>query len=131
MLATKTISTAGLMAVLMTTAAHATLTADQIWANWQDNAATAGLSLVAESKITDGDVTTLTGVTIGPEVSGELDIEGSIDEITMTQGGDGSVTIAFAPEFTVPLPFGEEKGTFTVTHDNMTLPAREADGGTA
>ncbi len=131
MFATKTISTAGLMAVLMTTAAHATLTADQIWANWQDNAATADLSLVAESKITDGDVTTLTGVTIGPEVSGELDIEGSIDEITMTQGGDGSVTIAFAPEFTVPLPFGGEEGTFTVTHDNMTLTAREADGGTA
>jgi Uncharacterized protein conserved in bacteria (DUF2125) len=130
MLNVKTIATAGLLATLMTTAAHAALTADQIWATWQDNAATAGLSLVAESKATDGDVTTLTGITIGPAVSGSADIEGSIAEITMTQGTDGSVTIGFAPEFTLPLELGGEGGQVTVSHENMTLVAREAAGGT-
>jgi Uncharacterized protein conserved in bacteria (DUF2125) len=127
----KTLATAGLMAVLMTGTAHAALTADQIWAGWQENAAAVGLSLVAEGKTTDGDVTTLTGITIGPAVAGEADVEGSISEIKMTQGTDGSVAIAFAPEFTLPLQFGEEGGQVTVSHDNLTLTAREADGGTA
>lgn len=127
----KTIATAGLVATLMTGTAHAALTADQIWAAWQDNAATAGLSLVAQSKTTDGDVTTLTGVTIKQAVSSGLDIAGSIAKITMTNGTDGSVVIAFAPTFTVPLPFGEDEGTFAISHENLTLTARAADGGTA
>jgi hypothetical protein len=126
----KTIATAGLMAVLMTGTAHAALTADQIWAAWQDNAASTGLSLVAESKTTEGDVTTLTGVTIAPAVTSGTDIKGSIAQITMTQGGDGSVAIAFAPEFTLPIDAGGEGGKLTVTHENMTLTAHEDGGGT-
>ena len=126
----KSIASASLMASLLTTAAHA-LTADQIWANWQENAAAAGLSLVSEGKTMDGDVLTLTGVTVGPAVPDGPEIEGSIAEITMTEGGDGVVTIAFAPEFTLPVTMGTDGGQLTVTHDGMTLTAREVDGGTA
>jgi Uncharacterized protein conserved in bacteria (DUF2125) len=127
----KTLASAGLMAVLMTGTAHAALTADQIWAGWQENAAAAGLSLVAENKTTEGDVTKLTGVTVGPAVPGEASATGSIAEITMTQAADGSVAIAFAPEFTLPIQLGDNGGQVTVSHENMTLTAREANGGTA
>ncbi len=111
-----------MVGLLMTGTAQAALTADQVWARWQDAAAAAGLSLVAEGQATEGDSLRLTGVTVRPTLPGEGGvIEGSIAEVVMTTQSDGSVAIALAPEFVMPLD--DAGGSLNVTHDALAVVA--------
>jgi Uncharacterized protein conserved in bacteria (DUF2125) len=126
----KTFAAAGLVASLMGGTAQAALTADQVWANWQESATSIGLALAAESKTSDVGILTLTGVTVRPTIpQSDADPEGAIDTITMAGAADGSVVITFAPEFTVPLTMLGKDDQITVTHDGLTVTAKEAGGG--
>ncbi len=124
MFAPKTFAATTIFGLLLAGTAHAALTADQVWARWQEAAAAAGLTLAAEGTANEGDALTLTGVTVRPAIpAGADDPEGSIAEITMTTQSDGSVAIALAPEFT--LPVAAMGGGVTVTQDGLALTVRE------
>lgn len=113
-------------ALLMGGTAHAALTADQVWQSWKDAGATVGLEVTAATENKDGGTLTLNGVSIAP--AGMAGI--TISDMVLTEAGDGSVTIAPGADIGVTMD-GETKGSVGVTHDGLTLTAREADGGLA
>lgn len=132
MLYAKTFVTTSALAVLMAGASHAALTTEQVWSGWQENAALAGLNLVAETTAKEGSVMTLTNITVRAALSGGAnDMVGSIAQIAMTEQPDGSVTIALSPEFSVPVNVDGSTGSVTITHQDFGLTARESAGGMA
>lgn len=114
------------LAFLMTGTAHAALTADQVWQSWKDAGALVGLTVSAATENNAGGVLTLNGVSIAPEgVPGV-----TISDMTLTEQSDGSVAIAPGSDIGVAMS-GDAEGSVKLTHDGLTITAREADGGVA
>jgi hypothetical protein len=117
---------APVFALLMSGTAHAALTADQVWQSWKDAGAFVGLTVSAATENNSSGVLTLNGVTIAPEGTSGL----TISDLTLTEESDGSVTIAPGADIGVTMT-GDTEGFVKLTHDGLTLVAREADGGLA
>lgn len=111
---------------LMGSTASFALTADQVWQSWKDAGAAVGLEVTAATENNSGGVLTLNGVSIAP--AGMPGI--TISDMTLTEGSDGAVTIAPGADIGVAMA-GETKGSVKITHEGLTLVAREADGGVA
>jgi hypothetical protein len=114
------------IALLLSGTAHAALTADQVWQSWKDAGAMVGLTISAATENNSGGVLTLNGVSIAPE--GEAGL--TISDMVLTEESDGSVTIVPGADIGVAMT-GDTEGSVKVTHDGLTLTAREADGGLA
>lgn len=113
---------------LVAGAAHAQLTADQLWQSWQDAGVRAGLSVAAAGVARDGAVLTLTDVTVKPAVTdGAAAVAAQVGDIVLTEGADGSVAITLPAEIAVPFDADGSRATFS--HDGLMVTAR-ADGGT-
>ncbi|MFN5998139.1 MAG: DUF2125 domain-containing protein [Paracoccaceae bacterium] len=117
---------APVFALLLGGTAHAALTADQVWQSWKDAGALVGLTVSAATENNSSGVLTLNGVTIAPEGTSGL----TISDLTLTEESDGSVTIAPGADIGVTMT-GDTEGFVKLTHDGLTLVAREADGGLA
>ncbi|MBL9048498.1 MAG: DUF2125 domain-containing protein [Tabrizicola sp.] len=113
-------------ALLMSGTAHAALTADQVWQSWKDAGALVGLTVSAATENNSGGVLTLNGVSIAPEGMSGL----TISDMVLTEQSDGSVAIAPGADIGVTMT-GDTEGSVKLTHDGLTLTAREADGGLA
>lgn len=113
-------------AILMSGTAHAALTADQVWQSWKDAGALVGLSVSAATENNSGGVLTLNGVSIGPEGMPGV----TISDMTLTEGSDGTVTIAPGADIGVAMS-GDAEGSIKLAHDGLSIIAREADGGMA
>ncbi|WP_374433158.1 DUF2125 domain-containing protein [Tabrizicola sp.] len=114
------------IAILLSGTAHAALTADQVWQSWKDAGAKVGLTISAATENNAGGVLTLNGVSIGAEGAPAL----TISDMTMTEQSDGSVAIAPGADIGVTMT-GDTEGSVKVTHDGLTITAREAEGGMA
>ena len=114
------------LAFLMTGTAHAALTADQVWQSWKDAGALVGLTVSAATENNAGGVLTLNGVSIAPEGVPGI----TISDMTLTEQSDGSVAIAPGADIGVAMS-GDAEGSVKLTHDGLTITAREADGGVA
>ena len=114
------------IALLMSGTAHAALTADQVWQSWKNAGAFVGLEVSAATEVNSGGVLTLNGVSISP--AGVPGI--TISDMVMTEQADGTVTIVPGTEIGASMT-GETEGSVKITHDGLTLVAREADGGMA
>lgn len=76
--------------------AQAAITADQLWAAWQDAGAQAGLSVTAEAESREGTSLRLSGVTVSvttPDDPATV-AEAIIEEILLTEGADGHRAVA-------------------------------------
>jgi hypothetical protein len=113
-------------ALLMSGTAHAALTADQVWQSWKNAGAMVGLSVSAATENNSGGVLSLNGVTIAPQGMSGV----TISDMTLTEQGDGSVTIVPGSDIGMSMT-GDAEGSVKITHDGLTLTAREADGGVA
>ncbi len=113
-------------AILMSGTAHAALTADQVWQSWKDAGALVGLTVSAATENNSDGVLTLNGVSIAPE--GETGV--TISDMTLTEQSDGTVAIEPGADIGVAMS-GDSEGSVTLTHDGLTITAREADGGMA
>lgn len=114
------------IALLMSGTAHAALTADQVWQSWKDAGALVGLTVSAATENNSGGVLTLNGVSIAPEGMAGL----TISDMVLTEQSDGSVAIVPGADIGVEMAAPTE-GSVKLTHDGLTLTAREADGGLA
>jgi Uncharacterized protein conserved in bacteria (DUF2125) len=114
------------IALLMSGTAHAALTADQVWTSWKDAGALVGLTVSAATENNSGGVLTLNGVSIAP--AGEAGL--TISDMTLTEQSDGSVSIVPGADIGVAMS-GDSEGGVKLTHDGLTITAREADGGLA
>jgi hypothetical protein len=122
----RSIAAAPLCVLLLSGTAHAALTADQVWQSWKDAAALAGMTVSAATEAKDGGSLMLNGVTIGPDGAPGL----TISDMVLAEQSDGSVLIT--PGADIGFEVTEEGGATSVlkvTHDGLTLTARE-DGGT-
>lgn len=122
----KTFAAAPVFAILLGGTAHAALTADQVWQSWKDAGALVGLTVSAATENNSDGVLTLNGVSIAPEGMAGL----TISDLTLTEEDDGSVTIVPGADIGVAMEAPSE-GSVKLTHDGLTLTAREADGGLA
>lgn len=112
--------------MLMGGTAHAALTADQVWQSWKDAGAMAGLEVKAATENKDGGTLTLNGISIAP--AGEQGI--TISNMVLTEAADGSVAIVPGADIGVEWSdFGS--GSIKLTHDGLTMTAREDGGGLA
>lgn len=106
--------------------AHAALTADDLWAQWKEAGASAGLTVSAATEVKDGATLTLNGVSIkGAGGEGGL----TISDMTLTEEDDGSVTIEPAAEIKLT-PAGEgQSGGITITNEGLALSVAEGEVG--
>lgn len=114
------------IALLMSGTAHAALTADQVWQSWKNAGAMIGLEVAAATENNSGGVLTLNGVSISPAGVPGL----TISDMVLTEQADGTVTIVPGAEIGATMT-GDTEGSVRITHDGLTLVAREADGGMA
>lgn len=85
--------------VLSTTASQAEMTAMQAWENLQSYSANMGQTITGTETMS-GDTLTVSDVTIALAVP-EASVNGTMDEMTFTQNGDGTVSIAMSPTITL------------------------------
>jgi Uncharacterized protein conserved in bacteria (DUF2125) len=114
------------VALLLSGTAHAALTADQVWQSWKDAAAKAGLEVSAATENKDGGKLTLNGVAVGLPGAPVV----TISDMVMTEAADGSVAIVPGADIGVAVT-GDTKGSVKLTHEGLTLTARDANGGLA
>ena len=80
--------------------ALAELTAQELWAEWQSFNETIGQQVEAASVQETGSGLTISGVT-STAIQQGVTSTSSIDEITMTENGDGTVSVAFSDTYTI------------------------------
>lgn len=114
------------IALLMSGTAHAALTADQVWQSWKNAGAMVGLEVSAATENNSAGVLTLNGVSISP--AGVPGV--TISDMVLTEQSDGTVTIVPGADIAASMT-GETEGSLKITHDGLTLVAREAEGGMA
>lgn len=82
--------------------AHADVTAEQVWQNWQDYTSTFGETLEAGSTSSAGGVLTLSDVT-AKMADPDMEFVGLISEIQMEERDDGTVLITLSPEYDITI----------------------------
>ncbi|WP_431298500.1 DUF2125 domain-containing protein [Tabrizicola sp. BL-A-41-H6] len=117
--------TAPALVMLMGGTAQAALTADQVWQSWKNAGALAGLTVSAATENSDGGVLTLNGVKIAPEGSAGL----AISDMVLTEQSDGSVLIKPGADIGADLTGEGTAGSVKLTHDGLTMTAREGEAG--
>ncbi len=116
---------AAIVYAIATQCAWADLTADDVWADWQAYLGGMGY-VVTGDKSSAGDVTTIANMSMAmqiPEADGQFEM--SIPEMTLTENGDGTVSIDFPASFPVSVA-GEGEGEkfsaqLTYTHDALKM----------
>ncbi|MFY8101838.1 MAG: hypothetical protein ACOVOA_17990, partial [Allorhizobium sp.] len=89
-----------LAALLISTAAHAELTADQVWTNWKAVTSSYGQTVTAASETREGDTLVIKGVTMASSFEGGS-ISGTIETVNFRELGDGTVEVTMSPDYPV------------------------------
>ena len=97
------------MALIMSNAAYADVTAEDVWAQLQEISGLYGRTLVVGSKSYTGGKMTLSDVAVSAKVEG-AEREGSIEMIELQERGDGSVAITVSPEIKINTSSEAEHG---------------------
>jgi hypothetical protein len=89
-------------ALFCASAAHADLTAEQVWQSWVDYYSDAGQSVTAGSTERQGDTLVITDMKFVADMP-DTKSEGSISEIRLTETGDGSVDVTLPREIPISI----------------------------
>jgi hypothetical protein len=90
------------------------LTAEELWAEWQSQSAVMGQIVTAEQVIPGTGTLTLTGYSStfsDPDVS----TVARLDQVVMTETGDGSVIITMSDTYAVTISFSPDMGSTPIT----------------
>jgi len=94
-----------LSAVALTLASPSfAVTAEELWAEWQEQSAAMGQDMSAESVVPGDGSLTLTGFT-SAFTDGEVSTVGRVEEIVMTENDDGTVSIEISDVYAVTISF--------------------------
>lgn len=109
------------------------LTAEELWAEWQSQSAAMG-QIVSADQITSGPGTlTLSGYSSRFDDS-DLAMVARLDQIVMTETGDGRVIVTMSDVYAITTSFAPEPGAapvtaiFNVTMPGLTITASGAEG---
>lgn len=97
------------------------LTADQVWQSWQERAASAGLTVAADSAVRAGDALRLTGVSLAGAGPATINVA----EIVLTEAADGSVQAAFPAEVGSGFSSASGRGSLMVMQEGLTVTLRD------
>ncbi|NOD94135.1 DUF2125 domain-containing protein [Ruegeria sp. HKCCD4884] len=106
---------AALAYAFATQGAFADLTADDVWANWQGYFTSMGYTVTGDESSTGG-VTTISNMTLSlalPEEDGQFQMV--MPEMTLTENGDGTVTVGVPENFPMVVTGQAEEGDFSAT----------------
>lgn len=112
-------------AVLCGTAASADVTAQQVWDNWSTQVDAYGEGFTHGDETMSGDTLTIADVRI--EMSDDdMAIVSAIGDVTLTENGDGSVSITMPASYPFTVDLTPEYGdpstiNMSVSHENMVL----------
>ncbi len=113
------LGTTALAALISTTAAFADVTPEEVWENWKSMRSAQGQTITAGNETRDGDTLVVTDVVLTATQSAGGSAEVSINEINLTDMGDGTVEITSSDEFpitiTTPGKDGGEASVITMT----------------
>ncbi len=101
--------TAALAAILCGTTASADVTAQQVWDNWKSQLDIYGEGFTVGAEEMSGDTLTVTDLVLSmsdPEAS----VNANLGTITLTENGDGTVSIALPESYPMALAFTPEYG---------------------
>ena len=104
-----------LAALLISTAAHAELTADQVWTNWKAVSAASGQTVTAASETREGDTLAITGLTIVSNFDGGS-INSTIEAVNFRELGDGTVEVTMSPDYPVVVNSIDSDGRTSVVN---------------
>jgi hypothetical protein len=102
------------------------LTADEVWTGWKESGQALGLAVSAATESNSGGVLTLNGITMTP---GGAPTGLTISDMTLTENGDGTVTIRPGAAIGAAFSEGVEGFTLSLQHQGLELTAYEAEGG--
>lgn len=98
------------------------LTAEELWAEWQSQSATMGQTVTAEQMTAEGGTLTLTGYSSRFSDT-DVSTMTRLDQVVMTETGDGRVIITMSDTYVVTASFSPEPGGAPVTAVfNVTMP---------
>lgn len=114
------------IALVSASAALAQVTPEEVWQNWQSASQGMGQTIKAESIERAGDTLRLTGITISAGAEDERS-EATLEELNLTDNGDGTVGITMADSYPVTLTFpsAEEGGAPVTATANVSMPGME------
>ena len=120
----KFLGTTAFVALVAGNAALAEVTPQEVWDNWKSLAESYGQTITVEDEAEDGDALVVTGVEITSATEGaEADATLSIDELTFTDNGDGSVDVTLSETSTLAIrAAGEEGKADTLTTLDIVTP---------
>jgi hypothetical protein len=98
-----------LAALLISTAAHADVTADQIWTNWKSVTTSFGQTVTTESETREGDTLVVRGLTVASEAEG-MSVSGTIETVNFREIGDGTVEVTMSPEYPLVINATDDDG---------------------
>lgn len=92
-------TTTAVAALMIGQTAFAQVTPEDVWQSWQDMGAAMGQIMTAESEERDGDTLTVTNVAIALDDGQGLTVNGTMDEVSFTDNGDGTVEVITAESY--------------------------------
>ncbi len=116
----------GVLGLLLSgTAAHADVTAQQVWENWADQMAIYGEGFTTSGETVSGDTLTIADVKI-VMTDDEAIVTSAIGDINLTENGDGTVSITMAESYPITIDLTPEYGdpsaiNLTVNQTGMIL----------
>jgi len=96
-----TLGGAAILLLVSQTSAFADVTAEQVWEDWQAQAASYGEVMTADNVGRDGDTLVVSGLRIAMDIDGDGgdDASGILAEVRFQERGDGTVSISTSPDF--------------------------------
>lgn len=98
-----------LAALLISTAAQAQITAEQVWQNWRDASTTYGQTMTAASEARQGDTLVISGLQVSSTFEGG-GFTSKIDTVNFRELGDGTVEVTMSPEYPLSFNVADDKG---------------------
>ena len=95
--------------LLLSTAAHADVTPEQVWANWQQLSSSYGQTLTAASQARQGDTLVVSGMKVVSTFEGGS-LQGTIDTVNFRDLGNGTVEITMSPDYPLTIDTTSTEG---------------------
>ena len=109
--------TTALVLSLTSTGLLADVTPEDVWQAWQNASSTMGTTVTSESAVRDGDAFVVLNVALSDGTGSAITLE----TVTFTDNGDGTVTVTLPDSFPIKLVIPATEGDATSTASDLTI----------
>lgn len=118
-------STTAFATILLGTGASADVTAQQVWDNWKESTGIYGDGFTVGSEVMSGDTLTISDIVI-EFADEEANVRADLGAMTLTENGDGTVTVVMADSYPLVVELTPEFGdpatlNMTISQNGMSL----------